>query len=102
MTRIQTACYSLIASAFILAGLLAVQLEAPSAEGAMVISQEDFAMMTARTRPDEEALFVLDNSTGRALVYRMDVANRTIKLDDIINLNQWLANNQGGRGNRGR
>jgi len=100
MSRIQVACYSLIASAFILAGLLVTQIESNPARGEMVISEEDFALMTARTRPGEEALFVLDNTVGRVLIYRFAAGQDNIELTRTVNLNQWLAGD-GGRGGRG-
>jgi hypothetical protein len=97
MSRIQVACYSLIASAFLLAGLLITQVEPNSARGAMVVSEQSFAMMTAQTRPGEEGLFVLDNNTGRLLIYRFDVPNDRIRLQRNINLNRLLAGGDGGR-----
>lgn len=76
MSRIQVACYSLLASAFLLAGLLFVQvsdrLETP-AEGAMVVTQQHFTLLTAKTRDTEEALFVMDDNSGLLLVYKTEV-----------------------------
>ncbi len=84
MTRIQLACYTLIASAVVLAGLLIMQLGRHStgseAQAAMVIARDNFAMLTTQTRSGEEALFVLDNQTGRLLIYRLDVQKKNLRL----------------------
>jgi len=88
MSRIQLACYSLVASAFILAGLLVAQHDQQKASGAMVIDREDFALMTTQTRPNEEALFVIDNSTGYLLIYR--VGSGQVQLAWAGNLNRFF------------
>ncbi len=76
MNNIQIACYSLVASAFLLAGLLIFsiggQLE-NEAEASMVISRDAFTLMTAQTRSNEEALWVLDNRSARLLIYRLEL-----------------------------
>jgi hypothetical protein len=90
MNRMQMACLSLIASAFVLAGLLAVQVSQPTARGEMVIDRENFALMTTQTRPDEEALFVLDNSSGSLLIYRMNISRDQLELLRLVNLRQRM------------
>lgn len=81
MGRIQVACYSLFASAFMLAGLLVIQvsdrLETP-AEGAMVVTQQHFTMLTAKTRDNEEALFLMDDNSGLLMVYKTEVARNRL------------------------
>jgi len=66
MKQTSLACYALLASAFILAGLLVFsisdQLES-EAEARMVISE----------RENEEALWVLDNRAAIILIYRMEL-----------------------------
>ncbi len=74
--NIQIACYSLVASAFLLAGLLVFSLSGQlerEADAAMVISRDTFTMMTAKTRANEEALWVLDNRAARLLIYRLEL-----------------------------
>lgn len=92
MNRIQTACYCLMASALVLAGLLLVELgqrvEPNAAEAEMVIARENFTLMTADVRSGEEALFVLDNGTGTLLVYRLDVARGAMVPADGLRLEQ--------------
>ena len=87
MNRIQTACFCLLASAFVLSAILIVRIDdqaAPNAAHAdQVISQPAFTMMTARTRGDqndgEESLFILDNTSGVLVVYAPDVGNKQLK-----------------------
>lgn len=83
MNAIQTACCCLIASACVLAGLLVVQIsertEPNTAEAAQVIARENFTLLTAKTRDSEEALFVLDNSTGVLLVYALNVSGKQLE-----------------------
>jgi hypothetical protein len=83
MKPIQTACYALIGSAFVLGALLMVNVQdrfTPSAEASLVISKERFTIMTAKTRNDEESLFVIENASQRLLVYKTDVAKKELKL----------------------
>jgi hypothetical protein len=85
MNRIQVACYCLMASAFVLAGLLVAAVSGggftPRAEAGLVVSHTNFTVMTARTRVDEEALFVLENTSGKLLIYSVDVAHNRIALN---------------------
>lgn len=89
MNRTQTACFALLASAFVLSAILIVRLDtktqpnAAMADG-QLISQNAFTLMTARTRGDsgansEESLFLLDNTKGILLVYTPDVGNKRIE-----------------------
>ena len=90
MERIELACYSLIASAFVLAGMLLTQLPdqmVQSAQGGLVLNRETLTLMTARTRPDEEALFVLDGSKGKLLIYRLNVGKKQLELSGSADLN---------------
>jgi hypothetical protein len=83
MNRTHLACYSMIASAFVLAGLLLVSLPerlVTSAEASLVLNKDTLTLMTARTRPDEEALFVLDGLSEKLLIYRLDIAKKQLEL----------------------
>jgi len=98
MNRIQTACFALLASAFLLAGILIVRVDQKAAQNAaladQVISQPSFTMMTSRTRGEgdqsEESLFILDNNSGALLVYTPNVGRkqlqwvRTIKMSELF------------------
>jgi len=94
MNRIQLACYSLIASAFVLAALLLVQVQQrqisinQQAEAAMVINKDTFTIMTATTRGEEEALFVLDNQSQRLMVFKLDEGKKSVRIlkDGVVNL----------------
>ena len=92
MNRIQTACYCLIASAVVLSGLLVVQLservEPNEAEASLVIARENFTLLTAEVRSGEEALFVLDNTSGTLLVYRLEVARGSLQPAGGIGLSE--------------
>lgn len=90
MNRIQTACYCLIASAFILAGLLVAQLgdrAANPAQASMVIARDNFTLMTAKSRKGEESLFVLDNTAGRLMIYRLNLGKKRLELAANADLN---------------
>lgn len=91
MTNIQLACYSLIASAFILAGMLVFavsgQLE-QRADAAMVIAEGSFSLMTAQTKSGEESLMVLDNVSGVLMVYRLELSKRELEFVDGISVAQ--------------
>lgn len=99
MNSIQTACFCLIASAFVLAAILIVRVDAQSAPNAanasgQVIAQPAFTMMTARTRGSqedgEESLFILDNNAGVLVVYAPNIGREQIepvqgiKMSDIF------------------
>lgn len=74
MDSTRFACSALVASAFVLAGLLAVSLGRmeSTADADMVIARDNFTLMTAQTRSGVESLFVLDNQSGRLYVYDAD------------------------------
>jgi len=103
MTRIQLACCSLLASAFVLAALLVVRIDdrfTTPAFGEEVITRDNFTLLTGRTEADEESLFIIDNTTQRLLIYRADVARKRIELAyDPINLSELF--NLAGNGNFG-
>lgn len=101
MTRIEVACYSLIASAFVLAAVLMMTLEPrlnSVAQADMVIARDNFTLMTAQTRSGEESLFVLDNSNDRLLVYNLNAGRKTLELVTNMALNDIFSNAGGGRG----
>ena len=98
MNRIQTACFCLIASAFVLSAILIVRIDqtaAPNAAQAdQVIAQPGFTMMTARTRGGtdgdvgEESLFILDSRNGVVVVYAPDIGNKQLTPVAGIKLNK--------------
>lgn len=93
------ACYGLIASAFVLAGLALANLDGrfeSEAQADMVIARDNFTLMTAPTRPGEEALFVLDNSSGRLLVYQLNVPRKQIDRVAGVDIGEIFA--RGGAG----
>lgn len=97
MTRIETACFGLIASAFILAGILIVQISAMpnTAEASLVITRDNFTLLTARTRNGEESLFVVNNNTSRMLIYTLDIARKRIVLSGGADLTEVFSRGSG-------
>lgn len=88
MNRIQTACFCLLASAFVLSAILIVRVDQQSTPNTadasgQVIAQPAFTMMTARTRGSqsdgEESLFILDNNAGVLVVYAPNVGRKQIE-----------------------
>ena len=73
MDRTQTACYALIAAAFVLGGLLIAELGkfTPRAEAELVNTNQNVTLLTTQTADDEEALFVLDGGNDQLLVYKV-------------------------------
>ena len=110
MNRTQTACYCLMATAFVLAGILAVRLSqapiATPAHAGQVIHNAGFSIMTAKTRQDDESLFVLDNSRAMLLIYRPNVGRRQLEPVTSVSLNELFeqgavdADEGGGRRSR--
>lgn len=98
MNRTQTACFALIASAFVLAAILIVRVDEKSAANSamadgQVITQPAFTLMTARTRGDaedggEESLFVLDNNSGILVVYAPNVGRKQLEPVRAIRVNE--------------
>lgn len=103
MNRIETACFGLIASAFILAGLLVVQLASTpnTAEAAMVITRDNFTLLTAKTKNGEESLFIINNITNRLLIYSLNLPQERMELVGGAELKD-LFGGGGGDDSRGR
>lgn len=85
MKRIELACCALLASAFVLGGLLLVQLDrhggfASRADADMVITRGNLTIMTARTKSNEEALFILENVSERLLIFTLDLPKKRLQL----------------------
>ena len=105
MNNTRLACYALIASAFVLAGLLAVSIGRMEsvANAELVIARDNFTLMTAQTRSGVESLFVLDNQNGRLYVYDTDrkgeiVPGASTDLGQVFS----RVNSGGGAGGGGR
>ena len=104
MNRIETACFGLIASAFILAGLLIVQLSATpnTAEAAMVNTRDNFTLLTAKTKNGEESLFIINNITSRLLIYSPDLPGKSMELVGGAELPALFTGGAGGGGRSGQ
>ncbi|MEX2214081.1 MAG: hypothetical protein WD768_08140 [Phycisphaeraceae bacterium] len=86
MNSIQTTCYALFASACVLTAALFMTLSQKNqtldaaAEAEMVLTANTLSFLTTRTNAGEEALFVLDNTSARLLIYKTDLAKKRIEL----------------------
>lgn len=86
MNNTKFACIALLASAFVLAGFLLVQIDRNStgdllsqeAQADQVIVQAQFSLMTARTSNGNESLFVLDNNRGVLLIYKPNFGRKSL------------------------
>lgn len=98
MNRIQTACYSLIASAAVLAGLILVQLDGPAgtAMASEAIKHNNLSIVTAQIRSGEEGLFVLDSTTGRLIIYRLESARQRFELIASGDIGELFTRGAGG------
>ncbi len=106
MNRTTLACYSLLASAFVLAAMVFMQLQDKSilaeANAAMVVNDAPVSAMTLRARDNDEVLCILENTSQRLLIYNTDVARKQLRLVQNINLAQYFGriNATGGGGGR--
>jgi hypothetical protein len=102
MNRIQLACTGLIVSSLILTGLLLVQLDrklpANQAQADQVIAQQNFTLMTADTREDEQSLFILDNNSATLLIYGVDMGQKRLEPLGGIRLEQVFRGGGSGGG----
>ncbi|MBI1370151.1 MAG: hypothetical protein GC162_16040 [Planctomycetes bacterium] len=83
MTRVQTACYALIASAIVLTALLLVQSSqtlVQPAHAEMVVHKDFTTMLSTRYRADTDIVYVLDSKQARLLAYVLDPNKKTIEL----------------------
>jgi len=104
MNRIETACYGLIASAFVLAGLLIAQVSTMpnTAQAEMVITRDNFTVLTAKTRDGEESLFLINNATNRLLIYTLDLPGNQLELTGGADLAEVFNRGAGGNSRGGR
>jgi len=84
MNRTQLACYGLIASAFVLAGLIVFQTPAAlesAAEAGLVVQQDDVTLITAQmpAKGNSEVLYVLDTRSEQLMVYLLNGSKKSIE-----------------------
>lgn len=109
MNRTELACYGLIASAFILGGLVLIQADRiiPSNEAyaEMVVNKDNLTLMTTEVAPNREMVYILDNRSEQLLAYELDPNKKTVelraKLDVADNMEKATKAAGAGRG-RGR
>mgnify|MGYP006969403377 FL=1 len=106
-TQFRLTCLALTASALLLGLVVLVQLGdkqvelTRTAHAEMVINLQRFTVMTAQSRPGEEALFVLDNNTENLLIYQTDLPNNQIRLARKENLAAAFGGRPAGGGGAG-
>jgi len=92
MTRKTLACYALIASAFVLGGLLtlkvAEKIETP-ARADMVVNKDIFTVLTTEGIGGGDFIYALDNKNERLLCYNTDARGR-IELYAALNVAEWV------------
>lgn len=93
MKRTELACYALLASALLLAGLLIVRMQShgpltATADAAMALTRGDLTVITARTKRDEEALFIMDNFTEELHVFTLDLSKKRLRRNKSRQLNR--------------
>lgn len=83
MNRIQIASLALLASAFVLAGLLVVSLSSrlPAAQAGQIITRDSFTFLTAKTRNNDESLFVIDSVNEKLLVYNTTLRSKNSRIE---------------------
>ncbi len=103
MTRIQLACYALLASALVLTGLLIVQGRSvmPEANAALVIAEPGFSFMTAETRREEEALFVIVNDKMMIYTTSLTGSRGRLELVSATDLTRLFSGTDAGGGATG-
>lgn len=94
MDRNHYACYALIASAFVLCGLIVTQLGGrvvQPAHASEAILRDNLTVVTAQSRDGEDALFVLDSISERLMIYRLEVGKKRMELVASTDLAQVFA-----------
>lgn len=96
MTRTQMACYSLIASAFVLGALVLVQAGRhveTRAEAAMVINKDQLTLLSSKATTSSEVVYVLDSKQERLLVYALEPNRKQIELmpNGVLDLGKTFA-----------
>ena len=97
MNRTQLATCFLTASAFVLAGLLITHLDTNTAKGEQLVNYESLTFLTARTKKDEEPLFVLDNINARLLILRANFNRKRIELATTLDLRREFSDQARGQ-----
>lgn len=94
MNRLQYACFALIASAFVLAGMLVMQMSGrlvqPAYAGEAIL-RDNLTAVSAQSREGEDALFVLDSISERMLIYRLEAGKKRMELMASVNLAEVFA-----------
>ena len=93
----QSAGYALLASAFVLAGLICVQISRqdvslePTAHGAMVNTHGGTSIMSAETGLGSEALWFLDPESEAVIIYDVKATRKLIEPKAVLRLGDTFA-----------
>lgn len=109
MNRTELACYCLIASAFVLGGLVLIQADriVPSneAQAEMVVNKDNLTVLTTEVAPGREIVYILDNRSEQLLAYELDPNKKVVELRDKLDVADNMEKAEkaaGGGGARGR
>ena len=90
LTRIQTACYCLIASAVVLGAMVLTQIgeRAPlnEAQAGMVDRTGGLIKLTTQFQTDSELVYILDSQRDILVAYEVDVRRGSMDLVGRLNL----------------
>lgn len=82
---------SLIAVGLILANYF---VPPQSAQALMTIKDRDFSLVTARTQASGDALYVLDNRSGRVAIFSYDPSTRSLQPRGVGDMTLLFNNGQ--------
>lgn len=101
MNRFQLACYTMVATAFILTALVLLQasrLIDNRAHAEMVVNKDAVTMITAQFQGDSEMLYILDSRTGRLFAYMLNPNTRVIEPMAAMDISREFGAPGGARG----
>ena len=101
MNRTQLGCYTLLASAFVLAAMILMQasrLIDDRAHAEMVVNKDSVTMITTQFQTDSEILYILDSRSGRLFAYMLDPNTQVIQPMSTMDLGREFGAAGGGAG----
>ncbi len=104
----QVAGYALLASAFILAGMVFVQIGRnhqiePAAYGEMVNTHQGTSILSAKTGVSgSEALWFLDPDNEAVIIYEVKPGRKLIEARSVLKLAETFARHRDGADGRGK
>jgi len=105
MNRIQIACYTMLATAFVLTSLILLQasrLIESRAHAEMVVNKDAVTMISTQYQGDSELVYILDSRSGRLFAYMLNPNSRTIDLMATADMTREFGGAQRGGGTPAR